>query len=113
MTEARKRRRYTEAELPKSYETVLDGYRVRIAFVAPVTKAAKAECELARERNEYAAAQCPPDPPETMVGKYRVRVRYVPCPPEEVKRRRESLVQLIAQLLDDRDLDSLGLQNKE
>ena len=98
--------------MPKSYETVLDGYRVRIAFIAPVTKAAKAECELARERSEYAAAQCPPDPPVTMVGKYRVRVRYVPCPPDEVKWRRESLAKVIGRLLD-RDTESLRLRDKK
>jgi hypothetical protein len=102
MTTLRKRRRYTEAELPKPYETVLDGYRVRVSFIAPVTKEAKAKCEQARAYNEYAAAQCPPDPPVTMVGKYRVRVHYVPCPPEEAKSRREALARIIAQSIMER-----------
>jgi hypothetical protein len=113
VTQARKCRRYTEAELPKSYEAVLNGYWVRIAFIAPVTKAAKAECASARERYEYAAAQCPPDPPETMVGKYRVRVHHVPCPPEEAESRQKRLIQLIAQLPYDRDVGSVAPQAKE
>jgi hypothetical protein len=86
---------YAEEELPKPYNTVLNGYRVRVSFIAPVSKEAVAECELARARIEQAAAQCPPDPPVTMVRGYRVHVHYAPCPPEEAKWRRESVLRVL------------------
>ena len=91
----RRRRRYTEAKLPRPYKTVLDGYRVRVSFIAPVSREAVAGCELARARIEQAAAQCPPDLPATMVCGYRVHMHYVPCPPEEAKRRREAVLRVI------------------
>jgi hypothetical protein len=90
-----RRRRCTGAELPGSYETVLDGYRVRVSFIAPVTREAVAECELTRARIDYAAAQCPPDSPEMIVRGYRVRAHYVPCPLEEAKWRVEVVARVI------------------
>jgi hypothetical protein len=68
---------------------------MRLRCLGPVNKEAIAECELARARIEHAAAQCPPDPPVTMVRGYRVHVHYVPCPPEEAKRRREAVLRVL------------------
>ena len=90
-----RKRRYTEADLPRPYKTVLNGYRVRVSFIAPVSREAVGECELARAHIEQAADHCPPDPPATMVCGYRVHVHYVPCPPEEVKWRREAVLRVI------------------
>jgi hypothetical protein len=73
----------------------MDGYRVRVSFIAPVSREAVAECELARARIERATAQCPPDPPATMMRGYRVHVHYVPCSPEEAKWRREAVLRVI------------------
>jgi hypothetical protein len=64
-----KKRRYAEADLPSAYETVLNGYRVRVSFIALGTKEAKAECELAPLQS----------PPESIVRGYRLRTLLVPC----------------------------------